>query len=45
MFGLRSKPYILVFPVAQEPNWGLGRLIADVSRSLALRHTHTHTYN
>jgi len=26
--------------VAQQPNWGVGRLIVDVSRSLTIRNTH-----
>ena len=26
--------------VAQQPNWGVGRLIVDVSRSLTVRRTH-----
>jgi len=27
--------------VVQQPNWGLGRLIVEVSRSHTIRHTHT----
>jgi hypothetical protein len=26
--------------VAQQPNWGVGRLIVDVSRSLTIGRTH-----
>jgi len=30
--------------VAQEPNWGLGRLIIEVNRLRTFSHAHTHTY-
>ena len=28
--------------MAQQPNWGVGRLTVDVSRSPTIRSTHTH---
>jgi hypothetical protein len=29
--------FIQFFYVAQQPNWGVGRLIVDVARSLTIR--------
>ena len=33
-----------LFLMGQHSNSGLGRVIAEVSRSHAIRHTHTHTH-
>jgi hypothetical protein len=33
--------YIFSFPVAQQPNSGLGRLKVKVSRSHTIRHKHS----
>jgi hypothetical protein len=33
------------FLVSQQPKWGLGGLIVEVSRSYKIKHTHTHTHN
>ena len=40
----KTKPYTrdaIFFSVAQKPNFGLGRLIVEVSRSYTIRNTHT----
>jgi hypothetical protein len=35
----------IFFPVAEQPNSGIGRLIVEVSRSYTIIHTVTHTHS
>jgi len=35
---------LFLFPVAQQPHWGLDLLIVEVSRSHTGTHTHTHSH-
>jgi len=39
----RTRNYVFIF-AAQQPNSILGRLIVEVYRLHAIRHTHTHTH-
>jgi len=36
-------PYVVIYPVTQQHNWGPGRLIVEVSRSQTGTRTHRHT--
>ena len=42
-FADQAYVYNFFFSVTHHPNSDLGRLIAEVSKSHTIRHTHTHT--